>query len=667
MNDQRLRLAIFVTLCMTAVYVCAAWLSVREWNLDILDGSWEYGVRQMFAQGLYLGKDVPLTYGPLTHFLAPVIKDGQRPFLLFYVLGALYVFFGLYALRALLSRIEQPTRFTYLALAAFVFSLPLAGFTTFRGELDTGIFFWTIVTWFALFVQTETFPRTMCLAGLMVLAVTGLEMKFSFGVLSTAVLLVTIVSLAKTAGIRTALIALAIFAVANWLVYFALTGSWGFLGFFLRGLHLSSLYAEASALHRPSDASDFRYVLGLLACLNFVIAVGVAAWVLSKDLIARLSMLALALVTSFFLFKMGFVRADQHTLMFYQTLLPILLLLYAVVNSRVSGSKPVIAALCVGFVVFMAGFHYELRVFGSGFGRQFVQTVVAWLDVPVRLVDAAVLQARGFTGEQSRMLALVQGFPNLSRALQELDAQPSDTRRSIAFAPWETMLYHLTPSFSLSVPPTLQVYPERFIANAPELVDRYLGSDRRPDVVVLGPHTIDSRNSVSEFTNWLPLLYRNYRPIKSADGFTVLRRSDSENENRTIQCSKHGPGLFLKGRIQPLGTRDALLSKFATMLFKGPELVAIIDVEDGNGKHRRIACRSYRSQLEATAYFADMPIGDLLVTMNRPGPAPQASVISKVLGAALVRVPAARNLPVCPQEVPIELEFCAPKGFRFSE
>jgi hypothetical protein len=665
MHDRKLRVAVLLTICLTATYVCGAWLTVKEWNLDILDGSWEYGLRQMHAQGMYLGKDVPLTYGPLAHSLSPVIRDGQRPFALFYVLGALYACFGLFALWCLLGRIEKAGWFTYAALTAFVCSLPLAGFSTIRGELDTGIFFWIIVTWLALFLQSDSLSRYLCMAGLCVLTVTGMQIKFSFGVFGTAVFLVSLLSIGTTIGIRAALVILVAFSAANWLVFFALTGSWSFHEYFIHGLSLSSLYADANALHRPHDASDSRYVLAILGCVNFVFVVGVAAYRLTEDRTARLSMLALALVSSFFLFKMGFVRADQHTLMFYQTLFPILLLLYAIVLPHLSAARLTVVALCVGLVVSLAGYHYELRVFGSGFVQQLCQTARSWAETPIRIVDAMLLQSRGFTGEGARVLALEEGFPHLTRYLRQLDAQPTEKPRSIAFAPWETMLYHFTRSFSLSPLPTLQIYPELLVRDAPVRVGRYLDSNQSPGVIVLGRGSIDSRNSLSEFTNWLPLLYRNYRPIHSVDGFTVLGRSISGNANRTIVCRKEGPGLFLKGRIQPLASRYALISRLLATLFKGPELVSVIDFVDGNGKPRRIACRSYRFQLEAGVYFSDMPIGQLLQTMNRQGPALPETVISAVSGARLVRLQAARNFPVCPEEVPIELEFCSPEGFRF--
>ncbi|MBI5571178.1 MAG: hypothetical protein HY914_14640 [Desulfomonile tiedjei] len=665
MSGRGSRLGIIIIGLLASLYIVSGWMTPKTWDLDVLDGSWEYALSIGSRQGEFVGKDFFFNYGPLDQRLAPLIEDGEKPSPFYYAIGTVYLALFLFALSQLIAIIPVFTWKHGLLVAGLCVSFAGLGFSADHGSLDCSFYFLTILLCMSACAQDDLNKRKLLFYALLVVATAGVLIKFSIGFHACMIALLVAWSFHSTTSFKEVVLSLCICVLAGYVLFFLLTGSWSFHDYLYGGFYYSSLYSENCGIHKPWGTSDWRYAFGLAGCLSFPLVAILAGRSDPFKRDCRVALIGTAVISAFFLFKAGFVRADQHTLMVYRTLLPVLILFCAIGMRSIGRSWLSVAAVAAGFAIFIAGYQYELKLFGSSLPREVAEELRGWRDAPIRIVNGIVMLRDGYADQRSRLSAVLRAAPNLFLYLSKLDNTQKGTASRITFVPWELMFHSMTPNLRLSIPPALQIYAEATTWQAPELVDRYFRAETRPDLIVIGNGAIDGRNSVAEFTNWLGFLYRDYRPIASLDGYTVLRHSGSPNPDREFECDGTGPGLFLKARIGSSSVVHGLAHKLVAMLYKAPELEIVIDYEDALGNTRSLICRGLRSQLQQGTYLCDVPVGKLLEEMNNRSLVDGTRVITRVRSAKLVRSPGLRNLPVVPEEVPIDVEFCRPRGFQW--
>jgi hypothetical protein len=363
----------------------------------------------------------------------------------------------------------------------------------------------------------------------------------------------------------------------------------------------------------------------------------------------------------FFLFKAGFVRADRHAYFFYGPIMPIMFLIYAVLAAKLTKYQTITMSLCLLFS--LAAYWHHLNVFRSSLCGQIATDFRMWVDTPQRLRLGVNILRHGFTDEGRMRSELMSKFPNLFRTLTALCAAKGPRPLTITFMPWELMFAHCVPNCRFVPIPSLQIYAESILFHNKELVTEFLRSETAPDIIVLGDNAIDHRNSVSELTNWLPLLCAHYKVFDRQDGYTILRRAGETADNTRFVCDEKGPGQFLAIRLDPLNVKHPLLHKVASALFKAPELEVRVNFRNAYGESKRIVARGFRSQLVNGVYLSNNPVGKLITGLLGDKPIDAEYVISEVVSAQVVRKDGYRNLPVFPSDAPLEVQVCRCKSF----
>jgi hypothetical protein len=438
-----------------------------------------------------------------------------------------------------------------------------------------------------------------------------------------------------------------------------LSGSVKFYEFFLASLIHSSRFSETMMSHVPPATTDLRYIGGLIFCGAFWVAsLGVAA----SDRVAKGYWWPIAIsgaLTSFLLFKVGFVRLDAvHTSLVYCTLLPVLALMGAILSGAVDSRVVTERLLVLGMVVALFLSFMELRFYGISLPVAVGNFASRWLEIPAAYSRGIRLLTGGFSGERRREAALNKEYPHLFNIIQRSRNSFPGKQPLIAFLPAELMFAHCTPGFKFSPIPSLQLYLELCTWRSRSLVQDYLKGDLRPDVIVLGEKVIDGRNSLSELSNWIGPLCRDYDYVAEADGYSVLERHKNSGHRRTIVPKEQGPGLFLQARTKPLTGARAWLFPLVTTLFKAPELKMQIHYRDASGTERSLTCRCYRSQLEQGCFVGNLSLSRLLKLLQGKDMPLPSELMTEVLDARAFREVARRNLDVFPEKVELETKFC---------
>jgi hypothetical protein len=402
----------------------------------------------------------------------------------------------------------------------------------------------------------------------------------------------------------------------------------------------------------------------------YISAGSVLAWQASRKMAGRGAALCLMTVYAgvmFFLFKHGFVRADQsHMRLFYSCVTPLLALL-AMVSFSGLKTKPTSerVELCSASLILFIIYGIMLTFLpGENSPTDLAKN---WLTCGNRIVAGV----RGQSPEEfpAKRAFIKNSQPRLFYRLNEygrtFGAQGRKPR--ITFYPWELMYFEGLEGFVLAPSPSLQLYSSGPRSRAHRMEAAYLSSENRPDIVVIGPASIDNRSPVSELTDLLPPLYSNYRVIDVVDGFILLEAAKEgislETVVRYSETPQGKPGEFLSISIdQPMAV-NSLLWRLAAIIFKSPQLNVVVTILYGNNEKAEYAVRGYLSQLQGGILFSPEGISDFFGSAFRTSAQTQNSqqrnaFTIKSAVAEVRRSPGFWNLPVFPRVVPLKVKFC---------
>jgi hypothetical protein len=249
-------------------------------------------------------------------------------------------------------------------------------------------------------------------------------------------------------------------------------------------------------------------------------------------------------------------------------------------------------------------------------------------------------------------------------------------RPTITFYPWELMFAEAIEGCELKPSPNLQIYTVGPHTKIQHLEAEFLASEDRPNIVVIGSKSIDGRNSVSEYTDILPILFRNYEVVASIEDYVVLESTKAPiRRSDVIICSDNSQGVegeFFRLKLESLASHYDVLWHIATLLFKSPELTVQVSAKNEKNENITFSFRGYLSQLKQGVYVSEDTVNMLIFKNFRQSLSVinptqnQVSISRPVLSdlyidasAVAVRNDGAWNLPVIPRFMPLQVQYCS--------
>lgn len=620
-----------------------------DWRTSLLDASWQYALTKLRVDGFYFGKDVFFPYGPLSQQLGPLIYNGQTPSFFFFFLGSVLALTVLVSLREVYSNISKSNAIVWLFSLMFLFILisPIRFL-----PLDKSYYFATIILSLAFYLHDHTIRRqTYFYLGLFfVLAVMATQIKFSLGLFVTAVFCLAL--LTNSSDFIVTLLFVILFLLANYVLFFFTTGSLAFHKFLFTGMVCSALYSDTQVCH---EGSETIYLLGAMYAVFFVLALYVMTLIKKRSVRQHVFLIISGIVCTLLLFKASFVRADAHSALLYRGTIPTLILVCAILASKISQRQ---ALVLIAFLTLPLYASYQQA---SALNPSLVSLRSNWrilTNLPNRIVETAKISMYGFKDEEAMVSELKERKPHLFRALTELCSCNKSEQTSITFLPWEILFSHVVPCCGIVPIPSVQIYAESYLYQAREKVAEYFKRGNAPNVIVLGDGAIDGRNSVSELTNWIPAICENYEIVDKEDDYLILWHSVERSKTHQIVFKENGPGLFFWGQLPPMGVIETCCYKLVSMFFKSPELEVRVTFKTADGSIRHFKATAYLSQLTKGVFLSEQPVTTLLNILIGNQPIGSADIISEIMSAEVLRKPGFRNIPVFPSAVPIRLMFC---------
>jgi len=301
------------------------------------------------------------------------------------------------------------------------------------------------------------------------------------------------------------------------------------------------------------------------------------------------------LLNSFFLFKIGFTRADySHILNFFKGIWFILLCLGLLVEKKKNLNSIFLLLVVFWFVGFkgveLYGFKTnkaEPYLINLRFMKNFcnITDIVNWRE---NFEKAKVASAKNLSKLEKRYEEL----------FQILKKEPLADKK-ILFLPWELMFAEIVPS-KLQVLPTLQVY------NSPlcplfKKKDIKMFSNNPPDYILLGLNYLQNRSLVADMSHILPFIISNYEVVKKIQNYVLLKKKANLYSMHSVETHKN---LAILNKLLFVRAKDLIihpLFELQKFLFKGP--IIVVELSTKKGK------RAYRispSQLEK-GVFALLP------------------------------------------------------------
>jgi hypothetical protein len=646
---------------LLSLYIFSFWILPQGWNEDNpLDGSWRYAFGKFRGLGFSLGKDSWFTYGPLAHwFGAPIGTEQYQPFP-YYVLGFLVA--GIIGIS--FSRILATIDLSYRLRIITVFIFPFC-FIGMDGVQEIHL----IIALFLLLVSCclQETPDNVSIISMIILSACGLLYKISFGILSAFTLVLLLVSLLvrrKISGTKIVLFLTAYMTIL-YLLFVVTSGSYDLFTYILLGLETSSKYSEIMIRNMPYSPPN--YIIALV----YIAAGGILAWQASKKTSGRAASLCLMTVylgTMFLLYKHGFVRADlSHMKLFYSSVTPFLAIL-AVISF--SGFKTKVTServlLCSAALILFVIYLIMLKFLPGN--NSTVNLAKNWLTSGNRIVAGMKGQSPEefpakvafIKNSQPQLFSFLNGY---ARTFGAKGRKPR-----ITFYPWELINFEGLEGFDLAPSPSLQLYSTGPHSRAHRLEAEFLSSEHRPDIVVIGPGSIDARSPVSELTDLLPPLYSHYRVAVIVDGFTILEANESgKSTDRVIRYTEkpqETPGEFLRISFDQPEVVNRLLWRLAATLFKSPELHVTVTITYANNEKLEYIRRGYLSQLQGGVFYSPYDIPNFFWSTFRISPQVAISpfrgtIPIKSAVAELWRSGGFWNLPIIPRVVPLKVEYCS--------
>lgn len=641
---------------LLALYLFSFWALPQGWNEDnLLDGSWRYALGKYRELGFSLGRDSFFTYGPVAHwFGAPMGQERFQPWP-YYLLGLLVAGVVAIHLARLFEALELSPRARILAALSLPFS-----FLTMEGSQEVHL----VLALFLVLLSCSlgAAPATLSICSLVLVAACCLLYKISLGVLALFVLVLVLASLLARRRIGAATLALALsgYLALLYALFLATSGSHDLLNYLGLGLETAGKYSEIMIANLPYSPPNY------LIALLYLAAAGVPAWAAARKVAGRaprLCLVAALFGMALLLFKQGFVRADlAHARLFYSCVTPCIALLLLVSWGGFRARPRWRQALLASASLLIVLVYLVMLKFLPGDAGP-VSLARNWFTLGHRLVAAA----RGEDPAQfaAKVAFIAQGQPQLFARLNQIgrESSPKGRRPSIAFYPWELLLFEGVRGFDLAPPPSLQLYADGPGSRLHALEAGLLASPQRPDLVVLGPGAIDQRSPVSELTDLLPPLWSYYHLVDLVDGYAILRANEGGKASGRAPraATPPGSGEFFRVALDAEPAAGPLW-RLATVLFKAPEQTVVLTVTSGDGQRTQYAWRGYLSQLRRGVFFSPQDLPEFLASsfggQARHLPAAGSAGVTGAV-AELRRAAGFWNLPVTPERLPLKVEHVA--------
>ena len=529
-----------------------------------LDQSWCLGMNQAVAQGLSFGNDVIFTFGPYASIFTKSYHPATDSRM---VWGSLYLGVS-FALAAWLA--FKDCRWYWRLL----FMLTLSGLTHFGSGLLAS-YYPLLAGVYVVRSASSVPPSGKASPGSLLLLIAlfsplGLLplIQGTLMVLSAAIVALSVLLLALRRDWRCAA-CVAVSPIASLLVFWTLAGQSlrNMPSYFLNMLPIIRGYTEAMAIGGDeSEIVSYLLAAALLSCAVLLYA--------KLKRAEKACLLLMFTVVLFVAFKDGFVRHDAHAL--------------------ASGTMILLAAMLLGSIcdlgfamptLFLAGFAW-LYIDGHNTrtsSQVFLDNVTttfesAWNSLSQRGFDRAGLK-HDFDEAIARLHA-ESGFPRLPGTT---DIYSCDQAYLIASGnDWNPR----------PIPQSYAVYtPALAEKNAAHLIGK-----NAPDNLIFKMQPIDGRiPSLEDGASW-PVIFSDYEPDQTRNGYLFLRRRGVHREisQSVISAEKRSLGEVVKVPASSstvfakINFTRNLLGTLADTFYKSSDLTIDMELADGSRRSYRI-------------------------------------------------------------------------------
>jgi hypothetical protein len=543
------------------------WAVASPFSLRVLhpglDASWAAVIAEAHALGLFFGKDIAFTAGPLSSLYFPWLNDNLFLVLFIWLVYGLY---GAYVLtRLCLGDRPKTTLICALLTAITLIGFPLA--RDFLFLLPPLLF----VQAYILGIRNYLFLLVSCfLFSALTLG------KFSAFPLAVAVCLLVDgyrLLTRKLPGMTLALIAI-------FIITYGLAGEpvGGLLGYFGSSLSVVSGYSVAMSFRGDLEELILWVLLaGAVVTITFLRGYRSESVAPASPEAVRLGLLRSFTFLGFLWIglKAGFVRHDAHSVIAWSNLVfvALLLVLEGVQLAKLDRKSYVSLGIWATALVFGLWLNHDLAL-GHPLsptdnlltrGVVQIQTGIKFLQHPTEWLQQKQLEkAQAF--EQLRQKFLLPQFSGTVDMLPSAQAEVLANR--LNYRPRPTIQEYTTYSKALI-----------------ERNRQFFLSPTAPDYLLFEPGSIDDRHPASAEGSLWPLFLRTYEPVDQVRSMLVLKKRTQplpeilkSLEETTVQFDQ---GLPLPAVDQPLFVKIDIgtnaVGKLISLAFKPSKLRLILD------------------------------------------------------------------------------------------
>ena len=546
------------------LYWLALWLAqvlpVRVIADEKLDPSWSQALGRFLAQGLKIGQDYVFTYGPLGYFSTSVYE----PALFWHKLLVWEIGWRLLAswfvARALW---DERSRFERGAALLLLLAIPLV--------FDA--FAFVVIAAVASVLVREPRPGARLRALAFLLLGSLALVKFTFAVAAGALVLALLAQTFALAGRRAALRDAALALAGLALPWFAAgQGVANFLPWLTKSLAIASAYNEGQS--KPAGLLADALGLATLACILFLLA----RWAFVRPRNGARTGLAAALgVCTFFAFKAGYVRGDDHTSYYMGFAL--------LAGWLLPRTRPALLIACACSLLALVGIFLapeQEDVPASTLAREFVARL------PANARDVLLpWRSHAELDEAQRLRAARFDLPRIRARVGREPVDVFDFHQGVALL--NGLEYQPRPLFQSYV---------AFTPRLQELDVRYYESERAPRFVLFRLETIDDRLPTMEHARLLETFLRRYKPVlyerrellleRLAQPLPPAPRTNAIERELAFGELFELPPTQAPARVLTLDIRRNALGSLAQFLYRAPEVQLESVDQFGNRRRQRV-------------------------------------------------------------------------------
>ncbi|HEY8383007.1 MAG TPA: hypothetical protein VIL09_12745 [Microvirga sp.] len=542
-----------------------------------LDPSWIAALGEGNRLGWQWGRDIIFTYGPainlVTHYFS---QDYGLVMIVGFVLSAVTAALLASAWSSGEARASSIVPFGAMLVAllfaqgdAFYFTLIILTFLLAIHRVGSGRIAWSAV------------------AGATILGVIAMS-KASYGVVSIALFLLADLSALLHRRVPALVVPFLLAASATYLFYGQDPTALPYYAMLQR--EVVSGYPGAMSFAGPwREILVFSLVAS--AALATVIALEIRRWRASRDWLTSAALVAGLGLFGLAVFKAGFTRHDQHSLIAWDSF-ALAALCYATV--RQGGLNPIpLRALALAGLTVMAVVSPLIRVahregglslpkIASVYERELISSPANEIVRMAAFASSPTAWFAAMDERKTRAFQAIRSRQDLPTMAGSVDVIPSMQSALLAHG----LDYRPRPSFQ-----EYGTYTSKLL----ETNRRHFASDRAPDWLIFSPDTIDLRHpGHPEGASWPEFLGR-YRPESMLRGGVLLKRQT------TPSPALLGPPEVIKTRLRadiplPAGTpafvrirvKPSLLGRLQGLLYRPGMLVIVSTLADGSSHMARL-------------------------------------------------------------------------------